>query len=78
MKTKTKGFLLLESMIALAITVLGVSIFSLCLGQSKVIEQKMEDKVDRELATHIMRRNGIKKVVIHDHSYLSEVENGEK
>lgn len=78
MKIKIRGFLLLESMVALTIAVLGVSIFSLCLGQGKVIEQKMEGKVDQELAAHIMRQSGVKKVVIHDHSYLAGVEDEEK
>lgn len=78
MMTKTKGFLLLESMIALTITVLGVSIFTLCLAQSKAVEKNMEHKVDQELAARIMRQSGIKRVILHDHSYLSGVKNEKK
>lgn len=77
MKIKVRGFLLWESMIALLISVLGVSAFFLCFSQNKLVERQMENRVDRELAYHIMRRNDLNKVVIHDHLYLAE-DNHEK
>lgn len=66
---KAKGFLLLESMTALVIAILGLSLFTLLICENKKVEKEMARKTDYELAQHIMRKNKLNEVVIHDHKY---------
>lgn len=58
-----------ESMTALVITFLGITVMALIFGQSRALEQKMELKVDRVYAWHVMNRCKLTKILVHDHLY---------
>lgn len=73
---KTKGFMMLESMVALTVAFLGMMIFSVVFLDSQKNEQRIEEKTDRALAERIMRDNNLKQVMIHDQVY--RVENDEE
>lgn len=73
---KTKGFMMLESMVALTVAFLGMMIFSVVFLDSQRNEQRIEEKTDRALAERIMRDNNLKQVMIHDQVY--RVENDEE
>lgn len=73
---KTKGFMMLESMVALTVAFLGMTIFSVVFLDSQKNEQRIEEKTDRALAERIMRDNNLKQVMIHDQVY--RVENDEE
>lgn len=66
---KSKGFLMSESMIALIIAFLGVTIFALVVGESRENERNLESKTDRTYAWHVMKKNNLKEVKVHDHVY---------
>lgn len=70
--SKAKGFLMLESMTALIIAILGLSLFTLLICENKKVEKEMERKTDYELAQHMMRKNKLDEVIIHDHEYSKE------
>ena len=69
---KTKGFMMLESMVALTVAFLGMMIFSVVFLDSQRNEQRIEEKTDRALAERIMRDNNLKQVMIHDQVYRFE------
>lgn len=66
---KVKGFLLLESLIAIIIAFSGVLLFSLivCEGQKKA--KINEQKTDLAIAKDMMQKNNLKKVMVHNHLY---------
>ncbi|CCI85859.1 hypothetical protein FC52_GL000450 [Lactobacillus pasteurii DSM 23907 = CRBIP 24.76] len=67
---KVKGFLLLEAIVALLITVIGVSIFSMTIVNFKKNELKMEKREDQALAKHMLKENkDLDRVIIHDREY---------
>ncbi|MDF7638690.1 hypothetical protein PT285_04660 [Lactobacillus sp. ESL0791] len=66
---KSKGFLMLESMLALFITFLGVSTMALIVSDGRTNEQAIERKTDRIYAWHVMRKNDLREVRVHDHVY---------
>lgn len=66
---KVKGFLLLESLTALVIAIIGLSLFTLLICENKKVEKEMERKTDYEMAQHIMRKTDLKEVIIHDQLY---------
>lgn len=68
-KDNLKGFLIVEGMIALVITFLGITIMALVVGQSRALEQKMELKTDRVYAWHVMNKCKLPKMLVHNHVY---------
>ncbi|WLT01083.1 hypothetical protein RAM07_03830 [Lactobacillus helsingborgensis] len=66
---KVKGFFIAESMVALMIALMGVTTLALIVGESRQIEQNIEHKTDFTYAWHVMRKNNLKKIVVHDHVY---------
>lgn len=69
---KTKGFLLLESMTALFVSILGLSLFVLTIAESQKTVKRMEKRTDYELAQHMMRENHLAKIIIHDQTCYYE------
>lgn len=65
----TKAFIMIESLVALCLAFLGVSIFSLVVLSGYQEEKRMEQQTDQALARHIMRKNNVKQVKIHDRIY---------
>lgn len=66
---KQKGFLIAESMIGLTIAIIGVMIMTLTLSSFKKVERNLELKTDRTYAWHVMRKNSLKEVTVHDRVY---------
>lgn len=75
---RQRGFLLAESMTALLLAILGVSIFCLIFGQGLQVKEQMEKKTDKALAQHILRQTNLPRVQIHDHIYRREGNHEEK
>lgn len=68
-----KGFIFLESIIAMFISFLGVMILALVVVEEKKAEKIMEIRTDKTVAIHMMKKNNLNKVKIHDRMYyLSE------
>lgn len=67
--TKVRGFLMLESMLAILITFLGLMLFSLVVGESEKIEHHSELRADRILAWKMMHQNHLNQVTIHNRVY---------
>lgn len=68
-KTKLTGFLIVESIVALLITISGVVIMALIVGQSRALEQKMEEKTDCVYAWHVMKKCDLAQITVHSHVY---------
>lgn len=66
---KNKGFILLESIIAMFISFLGVTILALVVVEGKKTEKNMEMHTDKAVAMHMMRKNNLNSVKIHDRIY---------
>lgn len=66
---KNKGFLMLESLVALVIAICGVMIFSMIVIDGRQTEQRIEQKTDQSLAKRMMKTNKISKVKVHDRIY---------
>ncbi|GAA3636665.1 hypothetical protein GCM10022297_14060 [Lactobacillus hamsteri] len=66
---KSKGFILLESIIAMFISFLGVTILTLVVVEGKKMEKNMEIHTDRAVAMHMMNENNLNSVKIHDRIY---------
>lgn len=71
MKT-SKGFLLLEAILAILIASIAVTTFSTIIKATHENSFQMERKTDQALARHIMKTNNLKKITIHDHEYQDE------
>lgn len=50
------GFLVMESMIGLIIACIGITTVELIIGESRVIERKIEQKTDRTYAWNVMKK----------------------
>lgn len=59
----------MESMIGLIIACIGITTVELIIRESRLIERKIEQKTDRTYAWSIMKKNNIKRVVVHDRLY---------
>ena len=66
---KSKGFILLESIIAMFISFLGVTILTLVVVEGKKTEKNIEIHTDRTVAMHMMKENNLNSVKIHDRTY---------
>lgn len=66
---KIKGFIFIESMMALVISFFGVTILALIVVQGQKIEKIMEERTDAKLAERIMKNNDLNSIRIHDHVY---------
>lgn len=58
-----------ESMIGLMIATVGVIMFALTVRESRIIERKVEQKTDRTYAWSVLKKHGLKRILIHDHIY---------
>ena len=66
---RQKGFLLLESSVSLVIACLAVMLLFITYGQTKNIENKVNRRVDRAYAYHLLSNDIANSVVVHDHNY---------
>lgn len=66
---KMSGFLVIESMIGVIIACIGINTVELIIGESRLIERKIEQKTDRTYAWNVMKKNSVKQVMVHDHLY---------
>ena len=66
---KTKGFLIVESIIAFTIAMLGVMTLELVIVTGQHNKQVIEERTDQKLANHIFKNVDIDQVIIHDKSY---------
>ena len=66
---KMCGFLVMESMIGLIIACIGITTVELIIGESRLIERKIEQKTDRTYAWNVMKKTNVKQVMIHDRLY---------
>ena len=71
---KIKGFIFIESMMALVISFFGVTILALIVVQGQKIEKIMEERTDAKLAERIMKNNDLNSIRIHDHVYYLDEE----
>lgn len=69
MKATKPGFLLIEALTGLLVTVIGVGTLFLCLGKTKQVINYQEQKIDHYLAAEILINTDTKKVMIHNHNY---------
>ena len=58
-----------ESMIGLMIATVGVITLALTVRESRIIERKVEQKTDRTYAWSVLKKHGLKRILIHDHIY---------
>ena len=58
-----------ESMIGLMIAIVSVITLALTIGESRIIERKVEQKTDRTYAWSVLKKHGLKRILIHDHIY---------
>ncbi|AWM75119.1 hypothetical protein [Lactobacillus kullabergensis] len=58
-----------ESMIGLMIATVGVIMLALTVRESRIIERKVEQKTDRTYAWSVLKKHGLKRILIHDHIY---------
>lgn len=56
-------------MIGLMIATVGVIMFALTVRESRIIERKVEQKTDRTYAWSVLKKHGLKRILIHDHIY---------
>lgn len=56
-------------MIGLMIATVGVIMLALTVRESRIIERKVEQKTDRTYAWSVLKKHGIKRILIHDHIY---------
>lgn len=68
-KFRLKGFLLAESMVALVLAIMGVSMIALIVGASRVTERQIELKTDRTYAWHALKENDLSKIMVHNRIY---------
>lgn len=66
---KQTGFLVAESMTALALAVIGVTLIALIVGQSRLEERNVELKTDQAFAWHIMKKSSLQQIKVHDRIY---------
>ena len=66
---KTKGFLMIESLIALMITLIALTAFTTMILDSRQFEKKIEYRSDRALANYMLNEFKLKEVVVHDHVF---------
>lgn len=67
--TKLKGFLLLEAILGLFISCMGVMLLSFTLAENKKIENDLELRVDKKMAKYILKNSKENNIIIHDKSY---------
>ncbi len=53
---KMSGFLVIESMIGLIIACIGINTVELIIGESRLIERKIEQKTDRTYVWNVMKK----------------------
>lgn len=56
-------------MIGLMIATVGVIMLALTVRESRIIERKVEQKTDRTYAWSVLKKHGLKRILIHDHIY---------
>lgn len=64
-----QGFFMLESCIAIIISVIAVSCFYLTVVESRKNEHKIELKADYAYAYHVLQKNDIDQILVHDRVY---------
>ncbi|WEV37672.1 hypothetical protein [Lactobacillus sp. ESL0677] len=68
-KFRLKGFLLAESVVALVLAVMGVTLIALIVSSSMVNEHQIELKTDRTYAWHVLKESNLDKITVHDRVY---------
>ncbi|MDF7672200.1 hypothetical protein PT281_02720 [Lactobacillus sp. ESL0701] len=68
-KLRLKGFLLAESMVALVLAIMGISVIALIVGASRANERQIELKTDRAYAWHVLKEEDLSKITVHDRVY---------
>lgn len=66
---KMQGFLMVESMVAVIISVVAVSCLYLTVVQSQKNGRSLELKTDRAYAYHIFTSSHLRQIVVHDRIY---------
>ena len=56
-------------MIGLMIATISVITLALTVRESRIIERKVEQKTDRTYAWSVLKKHGLKRILIHDHIY---------
>lgn len=56
-------------MIGLMIATVCVITLALTVRESRIIERKVEQKTDRTYAWSVLKKHGLKRILIHDHIY---------
>lgn len=56
-------------MIGLMIATVGVIMLALTVRESRIIERKVEQKTDHTYAWSVLKKHGLKRILIHDHIY---------
>lgn len=67
--SKLRGFLIAESLVGLTVAILGVTIMALVLSGAQKTERTLELKTDRTYAWHVMLKNDLKEVEVHNRVY---------
>lgn len=66
---KVKGFLVIESFIAIIIAMIAVSCFYITVAENQKNGREMELKTDRAYAYHILTKTDLEQVTVHDRIY---------
>lgn len=66
---KMQGFLMVESMVAIIVSVVAVSCLYLTVAQSQKNGRSLELKTDRAYAYHILTSSHLRQIVVHDRIY---------
>lgn len=60
---------MIESITALILAIFGVCSVALIVGESRASERNIELKADRTYAWHVLKKNKLNQVRVHDHIY---------
>lgn len=66
---KVKGFLVIESFIAIIIAVIAVSCLYVTVAENQKNGRKMELRTDRAYAYHVLTKTDVEQVMVHDRIY---------
>lgn len=66
---RIQGFFMLESCIAIIISVIAVSCFYLTVVESRKNGYKIERKADHAYAYHVLHKNNLDQILVHNRIY---------
>ncbi|WP_297951456.1 hypothetical protein [uncultured Lactobacillus sp.] len=66
---KLKGFLVIESFIAIIIAVIAVSCLYVTVAENQKNGRELELKTDRAYAYHILNKTDLKQIMVHNRIY---------